>query len=181
MPGTTGGGYPYPLPTEPVRDGAQRIRELAEATDWRMGVFIECTRSSAGNVGTAAWSQLAVPDLVRERDPANWVYNDPTSPLINQAGWWDILLMVRWSSSTAGRRALGWVLSQANPSPPSANQSFMTASATGNLTQTFRDLAFINNPIPGRILPIVYQDSGATLTIDYVRIVARYAGASVNP
>lgn len=31
MPGITPKGLPYPLPTEPVAEGAQRIRELAEA------------------------------------------------------------------------------------------------------------------------------------------------------
>lgn len=33
MPSKTPRGLPYPLPPEPVRDGALRIRELAEAID----------------------------------------------------------------------------------------------------------------------------------------------------
>lgn len=33
MPGLTTNGLPYPLPTEPVADGATAIRSLAEATD----------------------------------------------------------------------------------------------------------------------------------------------------
>src|SRR5262245_18846959 len=33
MPGNTARGLPYPLPTEPVAEGAQAIRNLAEALD----------------------------------------------------------------------------------------------------------------------------------------------------
>ena len=33
MPATTPRGFPYPLPTEPVAEGAQAIRNLAEAID----------------------------------------------------------------------------------------------------------------------------------------------------
>jgi len=33
MPGTTPGGLPYPLGTEPVRDGDNAIKNLAEAID----------------------------------------------------------------------------------------------------------------------------------------------------
>ena len=33
MPASTPGGLPYPLPTEPVAEGAQAIRNLAEAAD----------------------------------------------------------------------------------------------------------------------------------------------------
>lgn len=33
MPGTTPGGFPYPLPTEPVADGADQIKALAEKID----------------------------------------------------------------------------------------------------------------------------------------------------
>ncbi len=35
MPGTTPSGLPYPLPSEPVRDGAVAIRNLAEKLDPR--------------------------------------------------------------------------------------------------------------------------------------------------
>lgn len=36
MPSQTAGGLPYPLPTEPVKEGAVAIRNLAEATDRRI-------------------------------------------------------------------------------------------------------------------------------------------------
>lgn len=38
MPANTSRGYPYPLPTEPVAEGAQAIRNLAEAVDAKGGI-----------------------------------------------------------------------------------------------------------------------------------------------
>lgn len=40
MPGATTDGYPYPLPTEPVADGAVAIQSLANAVSARLGVGI---------------------------------------------------------------------------------------------------------------------------------------------
>lgn len=39
MPANTPLGLPYPLPTEPVAEGAQAIRNLAESVDGRLGVI----------------------------------------------------------------------------------------------------------------------------------------------
>ena len=38
MPANTTRGYPYPLPTEPVAEGAQAIRNLAEAVDGKEAI-----------------------------------------------------------------------------------------------------------------------------------------------
>jgi hypothetical protein len=38
MPATTAKGYPYPLGTDPVSDGDDAIKNLAEATDAKTGV-----------------------------------------------------------------------------------------------------------------------------------------------
>jgi hypothetical protein len=52
MPANTPSGLPYPLPTEPVRDGAVAIRALAEATDTLLiGPWQSCTNNS-GYSGT---------------------------------------------------------------------------------------------------------------------------------
>ena len=37
MPSATAGGWPYPLPTEPVRDGAVNIQSLANKSQSRLG------------------------------------------------------------------------------------------------------------------------------------------------
>lgn len=36
MPSSNSGGWPYPLPTEPVRDGANAIKSLADANSMRL-------------------------------------------------------------------------------------------------------------------------------------------------
>lgn len=38
MPGATAQGYPYPLATEPVRDGATAIKNLADAVQLRFPI-----------------------------------------------------------------------------------------------------------------------------------------------
>jgi hypothetical protein len=40
MPANTTRGFPYPLPTEPVAEGAQAIRNLAEAVDAKQGKYL---------------------------------------------------------------------------------------------------------------------------------------------
>ena len=40
MPANTSRGFPYPLPTEPVAEGAQAIRNLAEAVDTKAGLHL---------------------------------------------------------------------------------------------------------------------------------------------
>lgn len=50
MPANTTRGYPYPLPTEPVAEGAQAIRNLAEAVDTKEGMvrLADVTLAAAG-------------------------------------------------------------------------------------------------------------------------------------
>lgn len=183
MPSLTGGGYPYPLPGEPVREGAQRIQELATAVDQRFGTLMEVAKGSSQNVGSGAWTNIAVPDLQRERDPLGMITQDATSPILQVAGWWDVLIMARWAStpaSAAGRRAIGWIVSTGAGTPALSNQTIQGAGATGALVQSFRDLVYLGTAA-NRVLLTAFQDSGVTLTIDWARIVVRYAGAAVAP
>jgi len=46
MPANTPLGLPYPLPTEPVAEGAQAIRNLAEAVDVRLATLLRFTNSA---------------------------------------------------------------------------------------------------------------------------------------
>lgn len=48
MPSQTAGGLPYPLPTEPVRDGAQAIHNLADAIQARGGGQLIQAGNSSG-------------------------------------------------------------------------------------------------------------------------------------
>ena len=47
MPANTPKGFPYPLPTEPVAEGAQAIRNLAEADDRRSPLYAELKPQAA--------------------------------------------------------------------------------------------------------------------------------------
>lgn len=44
MPGNTTTGLPYPLPSEPVRDGANAIKNLADAVDRRSPLAVKSYR-----------------------------------------------------------------------------------------------------------------------------------------
>jgi len=50
MPAKTGTGLPYPLGTDPVRDGDNTMQALAEAVDaqWRRGDYIPTTNAQGG-------------------------------------------------------------------------------------------------------------------------------------
>lgn len=50
MPANTPKGLPYPLPSEPVAEGAQAIRNLAEATDTRLRLTVIDDYAVSGSV-----------------------------------------------------------------------------------------------------------------------------------
>lgn len=58
MPANTARGFPYPLPTEPVAEGAQAIRNLAEAVDAKGLTLIQSLLLSAnGDIAFTAIPQ----------------------------------------------------------------------------------------------------------------------------
>lgn len=80
MPGATPRGYPYPLPTEPVAEGAQAIRNLAEKIDVSVVDLIQTVKlSAAGQFNFAAipqtYAHLLLVGSVRAAVAAT---NDPT-------------------------------------------------------------------------------------------------------
>ena len=90
MPSNTAHGYPYPLPTEPVRDGAVAIKNLADANQarvpiqrgtWQRGGYT--TNEFGGinvNVGFTTIGGIAITEqmgysVVRaSNSPAGWIY-----------------------------------------------------------------------------------------------------------
>jgi hypothetical protein len=66
MPSNTAGGFPYPLATEPTRDGAAAIQALATETDHRLGpqavvsFYAVGTFDSNGLWYAPAWSTYGV-------------------------------------------------------------------------------------------------------------------------
>lgn len=59
MPGATAQGYPYPLPTDPVRNGAADIKNLADANQAR--VPIRRGYYFRGGITTNSTGGIAVP------------------------------------------------------------------------------------------------------------------------
>lgn len=90
MAGITSNWYPYPLPTEPVRDGATAVKNLADANEarvpikrgsWQRGGFT--TNSFGGinvNVGFTVIGAVAITEAMgymcirAANSPAGWVY-----------------------------------------------------------------------------------------------------------
>lgn len=57
MPSTTAGGLPYPLPTEPVRDGANAVKALADALQVRtLGLMFQVGQAIVTCNGAGGWS-----------------------------------------------------------------------------------------------------------------------------
>jgi hypothetical protein len=81
MPGTTPHGLPYPLPTEPVAEGAQAIRNLAEAADTRSLFRIADVVLAADTV--AGVDLTAIPQDFRELVLYTWLRCLHTAPEIN--------------------------------------------------------------------------------------------------
>lgn len=61
MPANTPRGYPYPLPAEPVAEGAQAIRNLAEGLDAKAGADLIQTIELAAPGGQMAFN--AIPQI----------------------------------------------------------------------------------------------------------------------
>jgi len=68
MPASTPRGFPYPLPTEPVAEGAQAIRNLAEALDSYFAAevaYVEKTTTVGVSAGSEGASDLILSDVAR--------------------------------------------------------------------------------------------------------------------
>lgn len=61
MAGTTAKGYPYPDPTDPIRDGADEIKALATAVDTRLGVMASGTVSLTTPASGAGTKDVVFP------------------------------------------------------------------------------------------------------------------------
>ena len=163
MPGTTAGGLPYPLPTEPVRDGAQRIRELAERLDtaeW------EVFRSENQNCTTSTWQQIGYTTTPVSRN--NAIFSGSGSGItVKVVGRYLIHAAATFSANTAGRRGI-CVLSTAGGSPgASTPQLFAPALPSGAHPLVFSTVQTCGSNTEWAVF--LFQDSGATLLASNVR------------
>jgi len=181
MPANTGGGYPYPLATEPVRDGATAIQNLATAVDSRMGSFIELGKTATLAVGTGGWytAALATGDILNERDPLSLLQADGTGVVV-PVGYYDVLVQMQWANagaSTAGRRIVGF--GNVTGGPTTWNQSASVCIPNAGGVQTHRGLW--RNDASTRVCALAYQDSGATVNLAAVHLMIRYLSAQPTP
>ena len=61
MPATTTQGFPYPLPTDPIADGADAIKALAQKIDDIVGTFAAGTIAIQGTGATSASAPITFP------------------------------------------------------------------------------------------------------------------------
>ena len=77
MPANTPRGLPYPLPTEPVAEGAQAIRNLAEAVDPKLGgelAYAELTTNKTVTATNETSADLVVASPAITLDGTTAVY-----------------------------------------------------------------------------------------------------------
>jgi hypothetical protein len=184
MGANTPGGYPYPLPTEPVRDGALRIRELAEATDRLSNTIMEASNTGTYSVPTGVWrfmTTVAPPN--NERDPLAYITHDGSSILLQKAGWWRVWIVVKWLGGTAGtthsRRWIGWSTSNSTP-PGQWAQSGISTTGSTQVCQTFADISNVN-AVPARVAAYAFQDSEGAINVNWVRTVAQWVSPPTAP
>ncbi len=116
MPANTTKGYPYPLPTDPVAEGAGAIQDLAEAVDTQLGTRASGTVTvNVTTGGTAANATVtfpagrftAAPNLVASTGGGNPdVLAASNSPATVTSG------IVAAKRATAGPVSVAWIASQ---------------------------------------------------------------------
>lgn len=108
MPGTTSKGFPYPLGTEPVADGDDAIKNLAQSVDSKVGVLASGLASvvlssqiqNSITVTFPAGRFVAAPNVVATSESGNYVAMS-TSPTTT-----NVLI---WASSKTGVSSSGTV------------------------------------------------------------------------
>jgi len=179
MPGTTTRfAYPYPLGTDPVRDGDNTIQALADKLALRTYTHAEWFSLYPTNISVAsgAWKSTTWPATA----PSGSTYHDAITADANgysiatsKPGLYLVYGNVLWQGSSAGRRVIGF---HVNSGFAPISEYTSTAQPTGTpFNQSICCLWRQGGPA-GRVYLNVYQDSGASLTItDGAFSIARLA------
>lgn len=174
MPAVNASGWPYPLPTEPVRDGAAAIKALADALPVRG--YMAVTGSATVNCGTGLFTNVPTPTAeAGGYGAANaGLSNDAISIIVGQAGVYLITLTAVWSANATGRRMLGFsgTSGDGTADAPGPNALVSMAAHAGNtISQKFAEQVYL--AAGTRIMMRAFQDSGATLSIGHRRASCR--------
>lgn len=161
MPGTTPRrDYPYPLPTEPVAQGADAIKNLAEAVDSLQGTL--AVRNVAAAVALNAyysvqWATYAAIGADLPQIPSN----GNTGVQVTASGLYE-------------------VHAQLNITTTAASKSFLEVLINGNPDTSTRDCRSLTAPAGAWIhnhSAVVYATAGDTLSL---RIQATVAGFTID-
>jgi hypothetical protein len=162
---TTPSGYPYPLPTEPVRDGAAATKALA---DWLQGgpPEMQLSRSTIMVATNAGWTKLGWQNTLYQSASAvnaGMYFQGAGQGVVCPVGRYLVEGQVTFPAAT-GRRGIflgpwGGTLPDSTKGP----QQIISA-ITGNPT-TVHLSGTVVLAAQDAITISVYQDSGADLTL----------------
>lgn len=138
MPGVTPGGLPYPIGTDRVMDGDNAIQDLAETVDTKIMTYALMYKGVNGTLpGTG---NLWFSDLTLSRKQGN-IGNDSTGVIINVAGDYEMIGMVRASVTTGTNVIHACHIGQNSGSVPLGVATVVLPRATDNWTATAHAVA----------------------------------------
>jgi hypothetical protein len=151
------GGAPYPLPTDPVANGALAITNLAQYVD---RALVRGTRTAAQNVPTGTWTQITTWTRISQ---VGTDLNTATAGIIcNRAGY---VYMEAWGQFAVDSRGTvrGVAIGPAaglTASVPAPLQPIMATRAMWLYTSLVLPVA-----AGDQLSMFAYQDAGVTITI----------------
>lgn len=180
MPGITTAGYPYPLPSDPIKEGADAIKALAERIEDRLGLGIVTGRVVINMPATgvfvnatvtlpAGYFAAASADVSVTLGTNNRIYLDVT---FSTATYFQI----RANASTgSGNQTVHWLAVRRRPPPETvhADMPFPLGTDQTNdgpvdiqeLAQTINDKLGQGIASGRATIPIASQDTSANVTI----------------
>lgn len=157
MPNTPG-GLPYPLPTEPVAQGAARLRALAEALD---PAVVGVQQTGVWSCPSGGWQLVPMASSLITVGAGLAAAGSGVS--VNRTGRFQIFARITFAASTAGNRrgvavgGSGGVSAVSSPQLliPPAPSGTQTVSVAGELGATAGDVLSL----------YAFQDTGANMAL----------------
>jgi hypothetical protein len=167
MPGTTPSGLPYPLPTEPVRDGAAAIQALAVAVDrYASAPFCRVTLANAALPGSGATGWGCTAEIA---DPSGALVAAPAGITVAKAG----IYVVTFTPNITGTGAVQMSIRVGDP-----NTGAVIGQGTGIGGHWDSATGILWAPSPTSVHPSFFGVAGASCTGGYftaARVGALYA------
>lgn len=136
MPSNTPKGLPYPLPTEPLADGAVAIKNLADAVDARIILpraihLLSTTPIVVANGAASTWATLnsKVAETIPPGGASLWSSTvNPSRVTIAENGMYACHAKVYYDPNATGFREISIVKSRVTASPVAYDQKLPTVS-----------------------------------------------------